>query len=142
MQKIDIAPLKRALDALRRSIAVSEKYLQDNQASSDLKETLRAGVIQHFEFSYELSFKTLKRQLEYTSATPAQIDSLSFQELIREGAEKGYISAPKKWLEYRHQRNLTSHTYREDYAKSVYESALTFYDDASELLSKLEDKTA
>ncbi|OGT49043.1 MAG: hypothetical protein A3E82_01335 [Gammaproteobacteria bacterium RIFCSPHIGHO2_12_FULL_38_11] len=138
MKTIDTTPLKRALDALKRSIAISIQYLRDEKASPDLKETLQAGVIQHFEFSYELSFKLLKRQLEHESSTPTLVDSFSFQELIREGAEKSYIKDAKKWLEYRHQRNLTSHVYREDYAKSVYKSAIEFYDDGYDLLTKLQ----
>ena len=140
MKKIDLNPLNRAIDALSRSIAVSKQYAHDSKASNDLKETLQAGVIQHFEFSYELSFKMLKRQLEHESATPATVDSMSFQDLIREGAEKQYIQDPKKWLAYRHQHNLTSHTYREDYAKSVYQTATEFYNDALDLLKKLEAK--
>src|SRR3990167_9852888 len=123
MKKIDLQPLNHALAALKRSITVSQKYIADAKSSDDLKETLQAGVIQHFEFTYELSFKLLRRQLEKESSTPTLVDSFSFQELIREGAEKSYIKDAKKWLEYRHQRNLTSHVYREDYAKSVYKSA-------------------
>src|SRR3990167_5001066 len=142
MKEIDIQPLNRALAALKRSIIVSQKYAADTKSSDDLKETLQAGVIQHFEFTYELSFKLLKRQLENESPTPSAIDGFSFQELIREGAEKGYIDNPKKWLEYRHQRNLTSHVYREDYAKSVYQSATKFYEDANDLFLKLKTKNS
>lgn len=140
MTKINIKSLENALISLQKSIIVSKQYLADKNASIDLKETLQAGVIQHFEFSYELSFTILKRQLEQEAVIPAAIDSMSFQELIREGAEKGYIQDPKKWLVYRHQRNLTSHTYRADYAKSVYESAVNFYQDAHALFLKLQEK--
>ncbi|MCX7120511.1 MAG: HI0074 family nucleotidyltransferase substrate-binding subunit [Gammaproteobacteria bacterium] len=140
MTKINTQALENALDSLQRSIVISKQYLLDPKASIDLKETLQAGVIQNFEFSYELSFKTLKRQLEKESATPSLIDGMSFQELIREGAEKTYIQDPKKWLVYRHQRNLTSQTYRADYAKSVYQSATEFYDDAHNLLIRIQEK--
>ncbi len=137
-----MAPLKttafeKALDAFKRSINVSKIYLADINASSDLKETLQAGVIQHFEFCYELSWKMLKRQIEIEAATLESIDSFSYPVLIREGAERGLVADAKKWLFYRHQRNNTSHTYHQDKAISVYETALEFHTDACALLATL-----
>ncbi|CDS53867.1 hypothetical protein [Polaromonas sp. CG9_12] len=43
---------------------------------------MRNSVIQCFDFSYELSWKMLKRYLEATQASPAALDTASFQNLI------------------------------------------------------------
>ena len=51
-------------------------------------EFLRDAVIQRFEFTYELSHKMLKRFLESTSPSPANIDEMAFQDLIRTGNEQ------------------------------------------------------
>jgi len=142
MNKLDTSSLEKALDSLKRSIAISEKYYLDTTASTDLQQTLQAGVIQHFEFCYELSWKMLKRQLERECPVPSAVDSFSFQELIREGAERQLIKHAKKWLIYRHQRNITSHTYQEEKAESVYKTALEFYPDAAALLGAIQARNS
>ncbi|MEY3125209.1 MAG: hypothetical protein RLZZ573_1729 [Pseudomonadota bacterium] len=43
-------------------------------AHSGLREQLRNSVIHCFEFTYELSWKMLKRYLEATEASPADLD--------------------------------------------------------------------
>jgi nucleotidyltransferase substrate binding protein (TIGR01987 family) len=128
--KLDFSPLQKALNSLNRAIVRSQ------QAPDD--EELRDAVIQRFEYTYELSWKMLKRQIEQESPTPSDIDRLSFRDLLREGAERGMITDVEKWMDYREQRNITSHTYDEDKAKSVYESALSFCNDSKALLSELE----
>jgi nucleotidyltransferase substrate binding protein (TIGR01987 family) len=132
--------LELALSSLKRSIDVSLPLLADKSISAAHKETLRAGVIQNFEFCYELCWKTLKRKLQLSSSDIARIDTLSYQDLIREGAQKGWIKNADKWLQYRHERNLTSHTYHVETADRVFKSAVTFYDDALALLQKLKEK--
>jgi nucleotidyltransferase substrate binding protein (TIGR01987 family) len=135
--KLDLSSFKKALDAFGRSIQVSKQYLSDKQTSNDLKEVLQAGVIQHFEFCYEFCWKMLKRQIEREAPTLELIDSLSYPELMREGAERGFIDDVSKWLYYRRQRNITSHTYHQDKATSVYHTALEFYLDAQKLFETI-----
>ena len=132
--KLDLSPLQKALNSLNRAIVRSQKAPDD--------EELRDAVIQRFEYTYELSWKMLKRQIEQESPTPSEIDRLSFRDLLREGAERGMIADVEKWMDYREQRNITSHTYDDNKAKSVYESALSFYDDAKTLLSELERRNS
>jgi hypothetical protein len=80
----------------------------------------------------------LKRHLEQVVPDPARIDSLSFRELIREGAERGIVAEPEPWFEYRHQRNPTSHAYNSAAAQLVFQTALGFRDAARALLAELE----
>ena len=46
-------------------------------------EQLRDGLIQRFEFTYELSHKMLRRYLKETAASPEEIDRIPFADLIR-----------------------------------------------------------
>ena len=140
MTAFNTTALELALSALKRSIDVSVPLLNDKSISVAHKETLRAGVIQHFEFCYELAWKTLKRKLQLFSSDIARIDTLSYQDLIRDGAQKGWIKNADKWLQYRHERNLTSQTYHVETADRVFHSAVTFYDDAMSLLQALKEK--
>lgn len=126
---LDLAPLEKALDSLGRGIARAQ--------SAPADEELRDAVIQRFEFTYELCWKMLKRQIEQEVATPAEVDRLGYKDLMRVGAERGLIADPEVWFRYREQRNLTSHTYDEKTARQVYRTALGFADDARRLLNAL-----
>lgn len=130
--KLDLTSFEKALARLKKGIARAQAAPHD--------EELRDSVIQRFEYTYELSWKMLKRQLESTSPTPVEIDTLGFKDLIREGAEQGFIANPEAWFEYRRQRNATSHAYDEKKAVQVYQTALRFVADAQALLEKLKQR--
>ena len=132
--KLDLSSLQKALSSLQKAIHRAEKNRQD--------EEVRDGVIQRFEYTYELSWKMLKRQLEQESSTPGLIDQLSFRDLLRDAAEKGILTDIEPWFVYREQRNITSHAYNANKAKSVYMTALDFVKDAELLLQSLEKRNA
>ncbi|HLC16238.1 MAG TPA: nucleotidyltransferase substrate binding protein [Thermodesulfovibrionia bacterium] len=134
IMKLDFTSFKKALESLNRAILRSQNEPDD--------EELRDAVIQRFEYTYELSWKMLKRQIEHDSPTPSEIDRLSFRDLLRDGRERGLITDVEQWMDYREQRNITSHTYDEQKAESVYDSALSFYKDAKVLLDELERRNS
>lgn len=123
-------PLSKALARLKEGW---ERYQID---MSD--EQIRDGLIQRFEFSYELSHKLIKRYLEEISANADEIDTMSFSELIRTANEKGLLLNDwERWRVYRQMRNLTSHTYNEDTAILVVASIPDFIKECEYLLGKL-----
>jgi nucleotidyltransferase substrate binding protein (TIGR01987 family) len=101
---------------------------------------VRDSAIQRFEYTYELAIKMLRRSLEQHEASTAVIDELAFKDLIRVGAEKGYIENPRAWFSYRDSRNITSHAYDEKKAESIYAVLPNFVEDARALHTKLEEK--
>ena len=86
---IDISPLEKAIAQLQESLNYADSDLAKYDAR--LARQFRSAAIQAFEYTYELSHKMLKRYLEATEPTPESIDAMSFQELIRTGAEKGLL---------------------------------------------------
>ena len=73
-----------------------------------LNQLEREGVIQRFEFTFELSWNLLKDKLEYdgvilSSATPRGV--------IRQALSAGLIDDGEAWLAMLIDRNLMSHTY-------------------------------
>jgi hypothetical protein len=128
--KIDLSALEKAIASLDVAIKRSIKEKND--------ELIRDGVIQRFEYTFELCIKMLKRILENISAIPSQVDTYSYQQLLREAAEKGIITNVDQWILYRYQRNITSHTYNQEKAISVYETVLSFIVDAKILYANLE----
>lgn len=131
--EIDLSSLKKAIASLDRAIKRSRADSSD--------EELRDATIQRFEYTYELSWKMLKRTLEKVSPTPFAIDQMSFKEMIRTTAEQGLLSNVEKWFTYRELRNQTSHGYDQVKAQEVYKEILYFYEDAVELLNRLEKRT-
>ena len=103
---------------------------------------IRDAVIQRFEFTYELSWKMLKRYLEMTASNPASFDEMSFQNLIRRGSEQGLLkSGWDTWWDYRNARAATSHTYDEEKAKAVIVLILPFIREIQYLLAMLESRS-
>lgn len=132
MTVLDISSLIKALRSLQRAV--------DRSLAEPEDEEVRDAVIQRFEYCYELCWKMLKRILERESPVPAEVDRMSFRELIREGGERGIIAHVEHWMEYRSQRNITSHIYDEEKAASVYGTALRFLPDAQDLLVELQTR--
>jgi nucleotidyltransferase substrate binding protein (TIGR01987 family) len=130
--RLDFTSLTKALASLNRAIQRSQAAVED--------EELRDAVIQRFEYSYELCWKMLKRQLEMESPNPAVIDTLSFRDLLREAAQTGIMKDIERWMDYREMRNITAHTYDDKKAQTVYNAALDFYNDAVALLGVLEKR--
>ncbi len=131
--EIDLAPLNRAIGRLDEGLT-----LLGGEPENSL---LRDGVIQRFEFTYELSHRTLRRFLEATAANPQEIATLSFQDLIRVGNEQGLLQSDwPVWRVYRQARTDTSHTYDEAKAQQVLTIVPPFLDEIRALAESLETR--
>lgn len=137
---LDLSALRQALASLQDGLEVVEDQAWFNQQSAKVQNTLIAGVIQNFEFVYEVSFKMLRRQLELEAASPDEFDAGNFRDVLRAGAEKGLVGNVEDWFTYRRMRNITSHTYDHSKAMQVYQGTLKFISDARALLAALEQR--
>ncbi|MDR3312991.1 MAG: nucleotidyltransferase substrate binding protein [Oscillospiraceae bacterium] len=131
-------PLRRAVGALGRSCAVWAA-LPEEQHGGDMAETLRAGVIQSFEFTYELCWKFMRRWLEMNIAADAA-DGVTRRELFRLCAEQKLLDDVEVWMGFHFARNITSHVYDAEKAEEVLAAALAFLPVAENLLGRLEEK--
>ncbi len=124
--QLDLSPLNRAIDRLDEGLARYRREIGDLQ--------IRDGLIQRFEFTYEISHKMLKRYLTLTSPSPTQYNEMAFQDLIRTGNEQGLLlGAWPDWKRYRDMRSKTSHTYDEDIALEVVSGIPAFLAEARHL---------
>ena len=131
---IDLTPLRNALALLREA---SEFWVAQSEASP-LKRHLRSAVIQSFEFTYDLSIRMLRRVLIERSPAADSVVDLSFNDLLRKGADAGLLIDPAAWRAWREMRNATSHAYDEIKAQAVALGATRFMVDAAALLAALE----
>ncbi len=135
---LDLSSLQKAVSSLERAIGVANKIIK-GAVDTDQEEVIRAGVIQNFEFTYELCWKFMKRWLE-ENISGGVADGLTRKELFRLGAESQLMVDVEAWFGYHNARNDTSHTYDQDKAEVVYQAALCFAKDARALLDTLEKK--
>ena len=108
------------LDLLRKALT-SLKEAWQARTHDPSNPFLPDACIQRFEYTYELSHKTLRRFLEATEADPDTIQRLSFPNMIR----------------YRHARSLTSHTYDAEKSEEVLRGIPAFLEEADFLLAAL-----
>lgn len=129
--ELDLTPLANAIQRLGEGLA---EYRQ-NPAHT----LIRDGLVQRFEFTYEISHKMLKRYLALALASPAQLDAMPFGELIRTGNEHGLLRGDwPAWKGYREMHGKTSHAYDEGVALQVAAGIPAFLDEARYLLERLQ----
>jgi nucleotidyltransferase substrate binding protein (TIGR01987 family) len=133
---LDLNSLTKACEAFKLSLGLYDKSGLPPEA--DERVLLRDGVIQRFEFTYELSWKMIKRYLEVYVLEKA--DSLNNKDLFRVGLEQGLIEAPERWFHYLKMRNQTSHIYDKEKAAEVFAAAREFLPDCLYLLKQLREK--
>jgi len=138
MSTLDLSALRSAMASLDDGLAVVGDSNWFSQQDERVRNTLVAGVIQNFEFVYEISVKMLRRQLEAEADTPTEIDQAGFRDLLRLAAEKGLISDVEAWFGFRQMRNITAHTYDHAKAQQVYQGTQAFLTHARQLLLQLE----
>lgn len=139
MPTLNLTPLIKALSQLEMSLTYYQSDLI--QQNKDLVQQLRAAAIQAFEFTYELSWKMLKRYLMLTEPNPDQVETMSFPELIRTACERGLLNSEVAlWKQFRQDRSNTSHAYDEDKAQMVFENIPMFLHEAKQLLFTLQQR--
>jgi nucleotidyltransferase substrate binding protein (TIGR01987 family) len=127
---LDTTSLANAVQRLREGLA------RDRAEPSD--EQLRDGLIQRFEFTYELSHRMLRRYLQDVLPSSEDAARMTFAELVRAGNERGLLRAEwAAWRRFRDIRTRTKHTYNADTAAEVVREIPAFLDEAGYLCAEL-----
>lgn len=129
---LDLSSLEKAVSSLNRALVRAVAAPDD--------EELRDACIQRFEYTFELCWKMLKRQLEEEVPSAVEVDTYSFKQLIRVGGERGLVIDVVEWFAYREKRNLTSHVYDQEKAREVYAVIPRFAESAASLLTRLKER--
>ena len=74
----------------------------------DLSQLEREGVIQRFEYTFELAWNTLKDRLEYDGAI---VGTVSSQHMIHAANRARLIEDGDAWIDMLTDRSLMAHTY-------------------------------
>lgn len=84
------------------------RLLEISKKIAHPSDTERAGLIQFFEMSFELAWKTLK---DYLESQGFQVSSP--RETIKQAFQMNLLQDGHAWMEVLEDRNLTPHTYDE-----------------------------
>ncbi len=134
---LELSSLRKAVPALASVLAKSDDAAFMSTVDEVARNAIKAGVIQHFEFTYELCWKFIKRWLEMNISSTAA-DGVTRRELFRLAAENRLLDDVERWMRYHEARNLTSHIYQPEIAERVYNTAHDFVRDAARLLAAME----
>ena len=84
----------------------------------DLSNLEKQGVIQAFEYTYELGWNTLKDYLVWQGISGI----VGSRDAIREAFSSGLLADGQGWMDMLIDRNRTSHTYNEEIAESILQN--------------------
>ena len=105
----------------QKALSQFEKFI----AKGELSELEEQGLIQAFEYTYELGWNVLKDFLEYKGQT----DIYGSRDAIKKAFQLGLLENGEGWMDMYKSRTQTSHTYNEETAKEIVESIITGYAD-------------
>ncbi|AMV73632.1 nucleotidyltransferase substrate binding protein [Desulfuromonas carbonis] len=117
----DIRWMQR-FDNFQRSMKQLDKAMA-LMAERDLSELERQGVIQAFEYNYELAWNVLKDFYEYQG----ELGIHGSRDAIRVAFNRGLIADGKVWMDMIKSRALTVHTYNEDVTEAILEDIVNRY---------------
>lgn len=98
---------KQRFQNLERAAANLDEAVRRTAVSDD--KLLRSGLIQNFEFTFELSWKTLK---DYISEQGIEVNSP--KETLRQAYQLNLVDDGEGWLKALAARNITTHVYEEE----------------------------
>ncbi|HHU25015.1 MAG TPA: DUF86 domain-containing protein [Bacteroidales bacterium] len=99
------------------------EVVESERSFADLSDLEKEGLIQRFEYTFELAWKTLQDLLIYMgyNITPGP------NSVLRKSFEIGLITNHDGWRKMAKARNITAHTYNEKDSLRIAESIYTDY---------------
>ena len=103
----------------------------EERGLEQMSEQEKEGLIQRFEYSYELAWKTMKDYLEEQGTI---INPVTPRNVIKEAFSAQIIADGQVWVDMMLHRNLLAHTYDFSKFKEVLDAVVERYLDAQEQL--------
>jgi len=97
---------KQRFSNFSRALSLLREAMEEDLFS--LKQLEKEGIIQRFEYTFELAWKVLKDKMEFDGIV---LDQISPKTVVRQAFAAKYINDPDTWLKMIGDRNLMSHTY-------------------------------
>ena len=121
---------ERKFDQYKKAVAKIKEASEAYSKSGD--ELIRDALIQRFEFTFELAWKTIKEYLTDQGVS----DDISFPKSVLKKAFTANIIDDEKWLDMLDDRNMTAHIYNEKIAAAISSRIQTSYVELFEKLTE------
>ncbi len=105
----------KALTQLKSAVELAKERM--------LSELEKQGLIQEFEYTHELAWKTIKDFLN----EKGNKEIYGSKDAIREAFKYGLLKNGEIWMDMIKSRNDSSHTYNEETANEIAEAILNYY---------------
>ena len=115
---------------------VTVKNAVELASTRELSDLEKQGLIQGFEFTFELAWNVMKDYLENRGI----INIIGSKDAVRQAVNRGLIDDKdgQIWMDMIKDRNKASHTYDEKIAEELYTVILnTFYFQLNKLAEKM-----
>ena len=116
----------------KKALAQLTKFMKKKK----LNELEEQGLIQAFEYTHELAWKTLSDFIK----NKGNIDIFGSKDATREAFSLGLIEDGEVWMDMIKSRNLTSHTYNEETTIQITKAIINKYNIAFIALEKKLDE--
>ncbi|MEW6686872.1 MAG: nucleotidyltransferase substrate binding protein [Candidatus Edwardsbacteria bacterium] len=109
--------LKNKLNNFSNALKKLEEALKESGYSLSLD-----GTIKRFEFTFEMSWKALKKFLLYEGT-----ECTSARDCIKKAYQLDFIKEENLWLDMLNDRNISAHIYDEKEAEKIYQKIKEAY---------------
>jgi nucleotidyltransferase substrate binding protein (TIGR01987 family) len=124
--------LEKKIEQYKKAVTNLEEVLK-----KDFDEIVRDSAIQRFEICYEIAWKALKQALIFKGADTGN----SPRDIFKNAFTLSLIKDENMWLDILTQRNLSTHTYSESLANSLYQKLPAFLSEMKYTLQKIQTET-
>jgi len=111
---------KQRFHNYEKALSQLQKFIDKGD---ELNELEQQGMIQAFEYNFELSWNLIKDYYEYQGVTEIQ----GSRDAFRLAFNRGLIIDGESWMRMIESRTKTSHTYNEDTANEIVTAILNTY---------------
>ena len=105
--KEDVRWIQR-FDNFNRAFLLLREIIDSSDDICSFESIVKEGIIQRFEYTFELAWKTLKDKMIEDGLF---IDKISPKYVFKAAFQSKYIDRIDDWLDMTNDRNLMSHTY-------------------------------
>ena len=131
MSQADIRWIQR-VNHFSKALTQLTKFIE----KGDLNELEQQGLIQAFEYTYELAWNAVKDYFEAQGETEIHGSRDAFRLAFR----RGLIEDGQIWMDMIKSRTLTAHTYNQDVAEEIAEDITTrYYSEFVALRSRMDE---
>lgn len=129
---------QQRLQNFDRALSLLEEALEHGPAA--LNQLEKEGVVQRFEYTLELAWKTLK---DYLEASGIVLNAVTPRQVVKDAFAAKIVLDGQAWIDMIDHRNLLSHTYDpvnfEDAVAAIDDRYLTALRQVRDLLARKRD---